>query len=223
MCCLSDINTCHRAPHRVFQLASEAQYRRCGLLESLYDRYRSGPRNFFRHYRHRKSSMELLLGPIRGLHQCYHGLPDCFSERLPAQPQLEELPQQRPWQRRPVLYSRKILEKDEPQSAKRRSWRYFDGYENDDRQDAARVRGRRWVRLIIYHNAKPSLEPKLRSTRTRCESNRRVISNDGRSRLANNRGQSESEKPSGTRMVLIPSKAISINSVEEALDLVSGK
>lgn len=52
MCCLSDIYTCYRAPHRVFQFASEAQYRLCGLLESLYDCYRSGPWDFLRRYRH---------------------------------------------------------------------------------------------------------------------------------------------------------------------------
>lgn len=97
MCCLSDIYTCYRATYRIFQFAPEAQYRRCGLLESLYDRYRSGPRDFFWHYRHGQSGLELLLGPTRGVHQCYRGLPGCFQERVPAQPQLEEFPQQRPW------------------------------------------------------------------------------------------------------------------------------
>lgn len=97
MCFLSDIYTCYRAPHRVFQLTTEAQYRHCGLLESLYDRYRSGPWDLFRRCGHEQSGLELLLGPTRGLHQCYRGLPGCFQERFPAQPQLEEFPEQRPW------------------------------------------------------------------------------------------------------------------------------
>lgn len=86
MCYPSNMHTCYRAPYGDFQPASETQHRRCGLLESVYDRHRSSPRDFCRNHRHGKPGMEFFLGPNRGLHQCYRGLPDCFPERLPAQP-----------------------------------------------------------------------------------------------------------------------------------------
>ena len=94
MCCVSNIHTCYCTPYRNFQPASEAQHRRCGLLKSLYDRYCSGPRDFFSDYRHRQPDMEFLLGPSRGLRQCYRGLPNRFPERLPAQSQRDEFTSQ---------------------------------------------------------------------------------------------------------------------------------
>lgn len=87
MCCLSDIYTCHCAPHRVSWFASEAQHRRCPLLKSFHDRYRTGPWGIRTSYRHREpADLDLLLGPSRGPHQCHRGMSHCFQEPFPTQP-----------------------------------------------------------------------------------------------------------------------------------------
>ena len=190
ICCPSNMHTCYRALESKTQPASEAQHCRCGLLESVYDRHRSSPRNLCRIHRHGQSRMEFFLGRSRGLRQCYRGLPDCFPERFPAQPQLEDLPQQRLGQWRPASCSKEYLEKSEPPSTKHQCWRYIDGHENDYRQIAAQFKGWWRVRLVVYCNAKPLFEPEFWSNRARRESSRPATSNDGLSCPTNDRSLS---------------------------------